>query len=537
MAKLLIMIGLVLFNANNSFAEENHWQKIDKGIYEASLSSIAIIPSGKLFTSTDRVIYVSNDNAKTWQRLAFLPKSSTRINDIVCVDGDYLRIYIATTDGLYEIIEGANRAERIFKAWRKSRKDIRGIKSNPVKKGKLYIGTGAGLFISNDNGRHWKPIAYFKNKEINDIAILNRDIFVAASDGVYKGNTFSDNWSRTFVVSVESKPGNNDIENNSNENKTIKYVINCLTANINKKDIYAGTNKGILASYDNGKTWQSLTDSGLINDDIEDILVYKSDIIAATKKGAFYLAKTETGWRSVSDGGMAYHTKKLAYDKNSNYIYAATSNGLYRYIFVKNEKQKQDQKNNYADFIKRQIETEPGIQQIQEVAVEYAEVSPYKIEWMREAAKNKAWLPKLTMGFDYDSDNNISIDRGGTKDTDVFIIGPDNESWEWGISASWDLGELIWNDDQANIDVRSKLMVQLRDDILTEVINLYFERRRLQLDIINNKYSENIIKAKLLRLQELTARIDALTGGFLSRNGASHNFKKYGGLYEKISKK
>ena len=172
------------------------------------------------------------------------------------------------------------------------------------------------------------------------------------------------------------------------------------------------------------------------------------------------------------------------------------------------------------------MKAEPNIQQVQGATIEYAEVSPDKIRWMREAAKNKAWMPKLTVDFDYDEDNYISIDRGGTNDPDVFINGPDDESWGWGVSLSWDLGELVWNDDQANIDVRSKLMVQLRDDILTEVTNLYFERRRLQLDIIDKKYSKNAIKAKLLRLQELTARIDALCGGFLS---------KYGGSYEEIS--
>ncbi|UCH12609.1 MAG: hypothetical protein JSW18_01305 [Candidatus Omnitrophota bacterium] len=81
----------------------------------------------------------------------------------------------------------------------------------------------------------------------------------------------------------------------------------------------------------------------------------------------------------------------------------------------------------------------------------------------------------------------------------------------------WDLGELIWNDDQTNIDVRSKLMVQLRDDILTDVTTLYFERRRMQLDIVSGKHKGKAQHVTMLRLQELTARIDALTGGCLSR--------------------
>lgn len=60
-------------------------------------------------------------------------------------------------------------------------------------------------------------------------------------------------------------------------------------------------------------------------------------------------------------------------------------------------------------------------------------------------------------------------------------------------------------------------MVQLRNDLLDEVTRLYFERRRLQLELSANMPDEKDEKAlKHLRLEELTANIDALTGGYLS---------------------
>jgi hypothetical protein len=61
-------------------------------------------------------------------------------------------------------------------------------------------------------------------------------------------------------------------------------------------------------------------------------------------------------------------------------------------------------------------------------------------------------------------------------------------------------------------------MVQLRDDILNEVTRLYFERRKLQIEFITSPPKETSAKLdKILRLQELTAGIDALTGGYLSK--------------------
>lgn len=60
-------------------------------------------------------------------------------------------------------------------------------------------------------------------------------------------------------------------------------------------------------------------------------------------------------------------------------------------------------------------------------------------------------------------------------------------------------------------------MVQLRDDVLNEVTRLYFERRRVQIEFLTSPPKEIATKLeKTLRLQELTAGIDALTGGYLS---------------------
>jgi hypothetical protein len=86
------------------------------------------------------------------------------------------------------------------------------------------------------------------------------------------------------------------------------------------------------------------------------------------------------------------------------------------------------------------------------------------------------------------------------------------------LSLKWDLADVIFSTEQTSIDVRSRLMVQLRDDILNEVTRLYFERRRLQLELSRaQNLNENASVEKELRLEELTALIDGLTGGYLSR--------------------
>ena len=61
-------------------------------------------------------------------------------------------------------------------------------------------------------------------------------------------------------------------------------------------------------------------------------------------------------------------------------------------------------------------------------------------------------------------------------------------------------------------------MIVLRNDILDEVNKLYFERRRVKIELAYLPAQESRkIEDKKLRLEELAASLDALTGGFFSR--------------------
>jgi len=176
-----------------------------------------------------------------------------------------------------------------------------------------------------------------------------------------------------------------------------------------------------------------------------------------------------------------------------------------------------------ASKILAQFESEPGIRETQEAAIRYAEVHNEKIREWRKNVKQRAILPTLSVGVSHDINNTSEIYTSST--ANYWTVGPDEKSTGWDVRASWDLGDLIWNNDQNNIDVRSRLLVQLRDDILNEVTRLYFERRKLQIDILTNPpKSLRMQLAKKLRLQELTAGIDALTGGWFSDQVKLKNF-------------
>ncbi|KPK36056.1 MAG: hypothetical protein AMK70_03670, partial [Nitrospira bacterium SG8_35_1] len=139
-------------------------------------------------------------------------------------------------------------------------------------------------------------------------------------------------------------------------------------------------------------------------------------------------------------------------------------------------------------------------------------MNPDKINRWKKAAARKAWLPDLNLDYGRNKDWQSSTYFYSTstqKYTDDDITSGDDDSWS--VSLTWELGDLVWNSVQTSIDNRSKLMVQLRDDILNEVTRLYYERRRLQVEmLISPPQGVQDSIERELRLQELTAAIDAL---------------------------
>jgi hypothetical protein len=199
-------------------------------------------------------------------------------------------------------------------------------------------------------------------------------------------------------------------------------------------------------------------------------------------------------------------TRSLSKDKGG-IIWVATGNGLYKSTLKSDSLlakvlgfPKKDEENILNIF-----DHEPSIAEVQNKAIQYAEVHPEKIQTWRKQAKIKNLLPELSVDYD----KTVNYDSGA----DRYYVGP----YDWGLSLKWDLGDLIWNPSQTSIDVRSKLMVQLRDDIMNEITRTYFERRRLQIETyLSPPRDIKQILEKDLRIQELTADLDALTGGYFS---------------------
>jgi len=291
---------------------------------------------------------------------------------------------------------------------------------------------------------------------------------------------------------------------------------------------YAATKKGIEEKSREGRVWTTLDRQNFPDQKINFLASSVSTLYAATDKGVFGW-DAETGlFRDLSMGLGSREARSLYYSPSQDALFAATRRGIFKLVnpdlyFLPNT-YKELAPAERQEILQR-FENEPSVREIQQAAIEYAEVDPRKIQEWRAAAARKALLPTVSLHRDLSNSNNVDIDRGGTADPDKFITGPNDTSASWYATLSWDMGGLIWNNDQTSIDSRSKLMVELRNDILTEVTHLYFERRRLEIEmaqVVSKDVPMDRVNQEI-QLQELTASIDALTGGYLSRRLALQN--------------
>lgn len=308
---------------------------------------------------------------------------------------------------------------------------------------------------------------------------------------------------------------------------------------------YAVTENGLYSTADGGVSWESISLPAGVNN-VDDIIATKEKLFIAAPSGV-YARDGKGEWERVLREG-AVKGMDVYYDGNfddessetndiededhvpekavflreytgpdgEKGIYAGTGGSMYKITPARGNRKKEDG----TSF--GHTENNVGIKEVQAMAVTYAEVHPDKIKEWRKGARWKAFFPKLNLSFSESLNENIEIYKSAT--TSYIVEGPQETGADWGIDLTWDLSDIVWNDAQTNIDIRSKLMVQLREDILQEVTRLYFERERAIMEA--ERYgkapqdpgtaSAGNLPDRALKVRELTAYIDALTGGGFS---------------------
>ena len=171
-----------------------------------------------------------------------------------------------------------------------------------------------------------------------------------------------------------------------------------------------------------------------------------------------------------------------------------------------------------------QFSNEPDVLAVQAMAMDYTKTNPSLVEGWLSASKAAYALPAVTLSYDKDVDdyktwNYLDLDGDGQINRSEYQYNTARADDDDGIGVrlAWRLDKLVMSSERIRVINEAQDIVKLRDKVLDEVTRVYFDRRRLQVEQLLSPASglREQIKDEL-RLQELTASIDALTGGQFS---------------------
>jgi hypothetical protein len=166
---------------------------------------------------------------------------------------------------------------------------------------------------------------------------------------------------------------------------------------------------------------------------------------------------------------------------------------------------------------------EPSVRQVQVAAIRYLDLRPEKIHALQRGVRRRGWLPRFELRGSYggwDSWQNDYDEAFSYNAPRLFRDREDERNRDFEVSTAlvWDLGDLAYHPESIDVSKEAREIIELRDDVLDEVTQLYFERRRMLLQLASEP-SVPAAEAERLRLRadELGSGLDAWTGGWWSR--------------------
>ncbi|MFZ9890181.1 MAG: hypothetical protein ACO3JL_22005, partial [Myxococcota bacterium] len=183
--------------------------------------------------------------------------------------------------------------------------------------------------------------------------------------------------------------------------------------------------------------------------------------------------------------------------------------------------------------LRRRWQRELSLQEVAAAALTYAQLVGPSMETSISRARLAPLLPELQLSLRY---------VRGRPDVDEFVVVTDQQdafdetdaeelidlareglvvdsptrgiTWQIFALATWSLDDIVFNRAEVLAARQLPMLIDARRRLLREVQTLYSTRRRLAAELaVASETSPPLLAQKLLRLEEVSARLDGLTGG------------------------
>ena len=165
--------------------------------------------------------------------------------------------------------------------------------------------------------------------------------------------------------------------------------------------------------------------------------------------------------------------------------------------------------------------SEPDVHRVHRAALRYLSLDPARIAALRRGVSRRGWFPTLSFRATHDRDRRRRSDYD-----EAFVSGEmrrfndrdqdRSRDLQFQLTVSWDFGEIAYHPESIDVSREAREIIELRDDVLDEITQLYFERRRV-LAALASQLDSPAASELRLRAAQLAAGIDAWTDGWYGR--------------------
>jgi hypothetical protein len=170
--------------------------------------------------------------------------------------------------------------------------------------------------------------------------------------------------------------------------------------------------------------------------------------------------------------------------------------------------------------LRRAAQDGPPLDALRAAASALVLADPARARSLVQRARWSAWLPEVRFRIERRFGRSESLDVSPVPLGDAPPVALDTvDEVRYEARATWDLSRLVFNPDELSAHAEALKIAEVRREIETQVIRLYFDRRRLKVEAVGaDTYDVASNLRRDARIEELEAELDALTGGVFSRS-------------------
>ncbi len=173
--------------------------------------------------------------------------------------------------------------------------------------------------------------------------------------------------------------------------------------------------------------------------------------------------------------------------------------------------------------------SDPPVRAVQRAALRYLGLGVDHVRGLHRGIARRGWLPVLSVRVAGASDRDSAVDYD-----EAFVSGATrylyDRDWHRGrdldasVVLSWNLGNLAYDPESIDLSREARQLISLRDDVLDQINQAYFERQALLRAIeaapVGDEEGRAQQRKLQLRVDELAAGLDGWTGGWFGKQSA-----------------